>query len=60
MSAPDPTAPNAKPAENVPGGAPSIEGPIPLGDTAKPLTPEEQMEEFAKKLKEEDWGHQPC
>ena len=25
-----------------------------------PLTPEEQMEQFAKELKENDWGHQPC
>ena len=24
------------------------------------LTPEEQMERFAKELKNEDWGHQPC
>jgi hypothetical protein len=26
----------------------------------KKLTPEEQMERFAKELKEKDWGHQPC
>jgi hypothetical protein len=24
------------------------------------LTPEQQMERFAKELKNEDWGHQPC
>ena len=24
------------------------------------LTPEEQMERFAKELKNDDWGHQPC
>lgn len=24
------------------------------------LSPEEQMERFAEKLKEDDWGHQPC
>lgn len=28
--------------------------------TAPKLTPEEQMERFAKELKENDWGHQPC
>jgi hypothetical protein len=28
--------------------------------TAKALTPEQQMEAFAKELKEQDWGHQPC
>jgi hypothetical protein len=35
----------------------------PAGDPAKPpvaLTPEEQMERFARELKEADWGHQPC
>jgi CDGSH-type Zn-finger protein len=25
-----------------------------------PPNPEEQMERFAKELKENDWGHQPC
>lgn len=24
------------------------------------LTPEEQMAQFEKHLKENDWGHQPC
>lgn len=24
------------------------------------LTPDEQMARFAKELKENDWGHQPC
>ena len=28
--------------------------------TANALTPEEQMALFEKKLKENDWGHQPC
>ena len=35
----------------------------PVSDPAKPaaeLTPEEQMERFARELKETDWGHQPC
>jgi|LakMenEpi03Aug12_release.lakeMendotaPanAssembly.Ray.scaffolds.fasta_scaffold4849870_1 hypothetical protein len=35
----------------------------PAGDQAPPsvaLTPEEQMERFARELKETDWGHQPC
>jgi len=35
----------------------------PAGDHAQPaaeLTPEEQMERFARELKETDWGHQPC
>ncbi|HVU24374.1 MAG TPA: hypothetical protein VHE13_09645 [Opitutus sp.] len=27
---------------------------------AAELTPEEQMENFARQLKEDDWGHQPC
>jgi len=29
-------------------------------DNPEKLTPEEQMERFAKELKESDWGHQPC
>jgi len=28
--------------------------------SADTLTPEEQMKRFAKELKENDWGHQPC
>ena len=35
----------AKPAEPIP---------------ANSLNPDEQMEQFAKELKENDWGHQPC
>lgn len=27
---------------------------------AKELTAEEQMALYEKKLKEDDWGHQPC
>jgi hypothetical protein len=29
-------------------------------ESARPLTPEEQMAAFEKELKESDWGHQPC
>ena len=32
----------------------------PQTDAVHQLTPEEQMERFAKELKNEDWGHQPC
>jgi hypothetical protein len=45
---------------NAPAAAPNAAAP---GDPAPPaaaLTPEEQMERFAKDLKENDWGHQPC
>lgn len=31
-----------------------------LPPPASSLKPEEQMERFAKELKENDWGHQPC
>ena len=34
--------------------------PAPLAVPAEKLTPEEQMERFAKELKNDDWGHQPC
>ena len=36
---------------------------VPIKDSpaeAKPLTPEEQMALYEEKLKEDDWGHQPC
>lgn len=32
----------------------------PAAKPAAELTPEEQMERFARELKEADWGHQPC
>jgi CDGSH-type Zn-finger protein len=31
-----------------------------LPPSANSLNPDEQMERFAKELKENDWGHQPC
>jgi hypothetical protein len=47
--------------------APGADGPQspsePVKDAAaepKPLTPAEQMALYEEKLKEEDWGHQPC
>ena len=50
------------------GEGPSPAGGIPFVTPAVPpaeldpskLTPEEQMARFAKELKENDWGHQPC
>jgi len=36
--------------------ASGISPPVPTNT----LTPEEQMARFAKELKENDWGHQPC
>ena len=41
--------------------APAAASPLtpPVASSEK-LTPEEQMERFAKELKNEDWGHQPC
>ncbi len=41
----------------------AAQSPAPVLPAAAPpdkLTPEEQMERFAKELKNEDWGHQPC
>lgn len=40
--------------------APAPDATSPDPKSLPPLSPEEQLEEFAKKLKEEDWGHQPC
>jgi hypothetical protein len=45
-----------KPGQTPPGGEPA-------GNNAaepKPLTAAEQMALYEEKLKEEDWGHQPC
>jgi hypothetical protein len=55
-----------KPAPPAPGGdtASATSAPPAPGDSTvespEKLTPEEQMERFAKELKNEDWGHQPC
>lgn len=47
-----------------PENLPPIAAPTPVNPSApvpaSELTPEEQMEQFAKQLKEDDWGHQPC
>lgn len=46
-----------------PAAPPDPATPPPAGSAPKPaseLTPEEQMERFARELKETDWGHQPC
>jgi len=55
-----PREPDPPPASTPNPPAPPIPS---AGDHAKPaveLTPEEQMERFARELKEADWGHQPC
>ena len=49
--------------EPKPAAPPDPATPPPAGSAPKPaseLTPEEQMERFARELKETDWGHQPC
>ncbi|HWA85359.1 MAG TPA: hypothetical protein VG710_03990 [Opitutus sp.] len=53
----EPTVPAAPPAPNPvpPPAAKKPDAPAPPA-----LTPEEQMEAFARELKENDWGHQPC
>ena len=54
-----PTSAAGARAANPPGGAPDVSPPA-EGAPAGQLTPEEQMALFAKELKENDWGHQPC
>jgi hypothetical protein len=51
----------ARPPDTPPVTPPACVPPNP-GTASAPeqLTPEEQMERFAKELKNEDWGHQPC
>ena len=50
-----------RPAEQRAAGAgPSRVPTKDLSAEVKPLTPEEQMALYEEKLKEEDWGHQPC
>ncbi|MDI1337747.1 MAG: hypothetical protein PSU94_16310 [Lacunisphaera sp.] len=53
--------PPRKPSKPAPKKA-AIPAAAPATAVAPPdkLTPEEQMERFAKELKNEDWGHQPC
>ena len=48
---------SSPPADEAPLVAPAA--PPAEFDPSK-LTPEEQMARFAKELKENDWGHQPC
>ena len=56
------------PAAGIPTPAPAVGNPPADNSGSKPvgpaaannLTPEEQMERFAKELQENDWGHQPC
>lgn len=51
-----PNQPKPKPdAPSAPQKAPPAEAKPPTE-----LTPDEQMENFARQLKEDDWGHQPC
>jgi hypothetical protein len=53
MSGPD--TPQKPPAD-----VSASEPPAPAPPSAKPLSPQEQMEQFEEDLKENDWGHQPC
>jgi len=47
---------DGEPAEN----KPKDDSPTPGKPAPKALTAEEQMDQFEKDLKENDWGHQPC
>ena len=53
--------PKLSTAEKLPllGSFPSVVDPS-QNPPPETLTPEEQMARFAKELKENDWGHQPC
>ena len=55
---PEKNAPQPAPTASTNPG-PAAE-PKPAGPAASELSPEEQMENFARQLKEDDWGHQPC
>lgn len=51
----------ARPPDTPPAPEPASVPPDAAAASApEQLTPEEQMERFAKELKNEDWGHQPC
>jgi hypothetical protein len=58
--------PDKGPLPGVKGSSPPGELPMvqpavpPVEPDPSQLTPEEQMARFAKELKENDWGHQPC
>ncbi|MBL9209392.1 MAG: hypothetical protein JNL92_02940 [Opitutaceae bacterium] len=52
----EPNLPPDPPSHPPPPVAPGSDPAIPTVE----LTPEEQMERFARELKETDWGHQPC
>ncbi|MEO5958050.1 MAG: hypothetical protein ABIZ49_04040 [Opitutaceae bacterium] len=45
------------PPASTPVPSPSVSTPV---APAEKLSAEEQMALFAKELKENDWGHQPC
>jgi hypothetical protein len=54
------TTGDSQPANPADASAPSPSAPSAKPKPAKPLTPEEQMALYEEKLKEDDWGHQPC
>ena len=56
----EPAAPPAPTPASAPAPAASATEAENANPPAAALTPEEQMERFAKDLKENDWGHQPC
>jgi hypothetical protein len=60
-SSPDSGANATPPQESAPtAGAPLSPASVTAGEATDKLTAEEQMALFAKELKENDWGHQPC
>ncbi len=56
-STPKPSSTDAKAAAEGEATGVGVAG---ATDTAKKLTPEEQMALYEESLKEADWGHQPC
>lgn len=52
----EPKTTGQSPLEAEAGKLPAQADPAPV----QPLTPEEQMAQFEKEFKENDWGHQPC
>jgi hypothetical protein len=58
---PDSGAKATPPQESTPtAGAPPSTASVTAAESPAKLTAEEQMALFAKELKENDWGHQPC